>query len=220
MTCISLPFTVAPCRSPVKVLAQAPKPYISSLQQVVSPASFTQQSKKTTSGPEHGHLSPPFLTTSTSQTLLNRICTSYPYCKLDNIRSTSPDAITAAFSPEAATYYDLGHKGVSTGELVRHMAIAGSVACALTNPSPGRHYYLAVGGTFYGSTFFKTPETTASATARGESGAAGGGGVAQLPDHTVLSRVLRAEPLVRKPGNLTLLMSCRSWDSGVCLHDL
>jgi hypothetical protein len=158
-------------------------------------------------------VTPVYLATGTSW-LLDRICTSYPYCKLEDIKITSPASIIATFSPEAFNYYESGHQGVSTGELVRHMAIAGSVACALINPDKTRrHYYLAVGGSFYGTAFFEKNNGGEGAAIGGTSAAAvagqrgleeitmGAGTTAgrmfpRLPHHTVLSCVPKAAEIL------------------------
>jgi hypothetical protein len=86
------------------------------------------------------------------EALIRRICVGYPYNKLTNLRIVDSKTIECAFTPEQEQDLqgDRGHgiRRVKTSEMVRHMAIAGSFACALQQPNDKQSYYLIIGGTF------------------------------------------------------------------------
>ena len=114
--------------------------------------------------PQTDTTAPQFPHQQSQPSLFDKICTSYPYGKLSDICVTGPASVTASFVPEQELGYDLGHQGVSTAELLRHMGVLGSMVGALVNPAPGRHYYLAVGGTLTSRRCFESEDGRALAT--------------------------------------------------------
>jgi hypothetical protein len=134
---------------------------------------------------EHGVLLP-----KAGTSLLDAICVEYPYCKLQDVKAIDGRAVRASFPPEQVVAGDRGHAGVAVSELARHMAINGSVACALANPSPERHYYLAISGTFIGS---QLRSGGYKAAAGGDKELAGQPGASplQLPSNSVVSTCTR-----------------------------
>ncbi|WIA39700.1 hypothetical protein OEZ86_005763 [Tetradesmus obliquus] len=116
--------------------------------------------------------------------LLSEICVSYPYCKLENCEPIGPTAVQASFPVEQAVRGDKGHSHCSTSELARHMANAGSAACALANPKPGRYFYQPVAGTFTSQLL-----ATYSIAAIAAGGSASPGALLSQPANTVSAHV-------------------------------
>jgi 3-hydroxymyristoyl/3-hydroxydecanoyl-(acyl carrier protein) dehydratase len=89
-----------------------------------------------------------------------RICVSRPYYALENLQCHAGDLLQAEVTVQNTTSGE--STVISASEAGRHLAILGSCALALNNPSPKRHYYLA------SRAFFKrakdivriSPETT------------------------------------------------------------
>jgi hypothetical protein len=85
--------------------------------------------------------------------LVGRIAVEYPYNKVQNINIIDAKTLECTFVPEQDhdPEGDQGH-GVAlvpTSEMGRHMAIAGSLVCALQRPLNDTHHYLAVRGKMY-----------------------------------------------------------------------
>lgn len=69
-----------------------------------------------------------------------------PYYALQDVSADANNFATARIRPEQP----VGHEilPVSAAEACRHLAILGSVCCALVNPVKQKHYYLAHAGTY------------------------------------------------------------------------
>jgi len=93
--------------------------------------------------------------------ILPRICVRPPYFALEDLRASSAPGseVTARVRVEQPLGRELGP--ISAAEVGRHMAILGSCAAALAQPSPGRHYYLANVATL--RNVMTGPETTTAA---------------------------------------------------------
>jgi 3-hydroxymyristoyl/3-hydroxydecanoyl-(acyl carrier protein) dehydratase len=64
-----------------------------------------------------------------------------PYFALSNLRATSPGTVIATVQSEQPRGHELG--GLAAAEAGRHLAIAGSCACASLDPGAGKRFYLA-----------------------------------------------------------------------------
>ena len=89
---------------------------------------------------------PPSGPTELTLRALDRISVSAPYFAFDDLTSPSDGVITATMAPSAPLLPEVG--AVDASQVARHLAILGSCAAALTNPSDQRHHYLAVGATY------------------------------------------------------------------------
>lgn len=105
------------------------------------------------------------------QGLQNQICVAYPYNKLENVRAIDESTVEAHFNAEQVVHGDVGHgpEGVSTAEVARHCAIAGSLAAALKQPSSGRKSYLAIRAKFEGSKLLQGRQQAGSVDAYADS---------------------------------------------------
>lgn len=79
-------------------------------------------------------------------TILQLIDVHPPYFALHEVRVYPDQTVTARIQAEQPTGYENGP--VSCTEACRHMAILGSVSCALANPVKSRHFYLAGEGSY------------------------------------------------------------------------
>jgi hypothetical protein len=64
-----------------------------------------------------------------------------PYFALRNLSAQTPGTVTASVVPEQPRGHELG--GFAAAEAGRHLAIAGSCACASLDPAAGKRFYLA-----------------------------------------------------------------------------
>lgn len=76
-----------------------------------------------------------------SKELISLISVEAPYFALRQIEVIAPNSIQAIAPIEKEVGNELTH--MANSETGRHLAIAGSLACALVNPNKSRHYYLA-----------------------------------------------------------------------------
>jgi len=99
---------------------------------------------------------------------LNRISVSEPYYALTDIAwGVDGETLIATVPPIPPAHPEVG--ATETAQVSRHLAILGSCAAALTNPSEQRHHYLATSATFERlgepTTTALDEPTTATATA-------------------------------------------------------
>jgi hypothetical protein len=69
-----------------------------------------------------------------------------PYFALQNIFVDDKKFVTAHIPIQQPIGSEVGP--ISTGEASRHMAVAGTISCAYSNPIKKKHYYLAYSGNF------------------------------------------------------------------------
>lgn len=81
-----------------------------------------------------------------SKELTSLIAVEAPYFALRQIQLTSSNSIQAIAPIEKTIGNELSH--MANSETGRHLAIAGSLACALVNPNKNRHYYLATNAVY------------------------------------------------------------------------
>ncbi len=82
-------------------------------------------------------------------TILQLIDVHPPYFALHEIRTYPDQTVSAKVQVEQPAGCETGP--VSFAEASRHMAILGSVSCALANPVKSKHFYLASRGTYHRS---------------------------------------------------------------------
>ena len=81
------------------------------------------------------------MTSLTQLSLQDLISVQAPYYNLINLEITGPDSVRALAPVEMPIGYEISH--MANSETGRHLAILGSLACALRNPLQKKCYYLA-----------------------------------------------------------------------------
>lgn len=81
----------------------------------------------------------------TKDKLFELIDVQTPYFALQDVKFAE-NWVMATISPESPLGSEF--KPISSAEACRHLAILGSVACAMANPVQSKHYYLAHQGTY------------------------------------------------------------------------
>ena len=69
-----------------------------------------------------------------------------PYYALQDVHLLKGNIVAARVAPESPIGFE--RSPITIAEACRHLAILGSVACAMVNPTKSKHYYLAHKGTY------------------------------------------------------------------------